>query len=449
LDVTASATAYGQLFINSITSSSSIRSAISLTNQETKKWLIGNDYSSNGTNNFFIYDSSQSLNRLLIDTNGNVGIGSTAPAGLLDVEGAHPILLNGLNNAAGNVGIGTTSPNTLLQLYQSASPGIQFEMGDQWGTYSIGRNGGTGFLNFNGTQTGNVGYTFSGGNVGIGTTSPTAPLHVVGPNLGSVLGTTSNLFTLQNGNGNTSFLSFYQLRSSNGNDWTTTTTRIQQVIDTTGMGYMDFNPPNGTFAIAFGSGTCCGSTTVANEYMRIAYGGNVGIGMVSPGSTLQVNGNAVIGYSTNTAGPSNGLLVSGNVGIGVSPSSYNLQVAGTIYGSNTVSASDGRLKQNIKPLTGTLSKLDQLRGVSFEWNRLAVPLRRKEGEKGIGMIAQELQKVYPELVTGSKKNYLGINYGAFTAVLLQSIKELKSQVITMQDQINALQREVKTLEKQK
>ena len=212
---------------------------------------------------------------------------------------------------------------------------------------------------------------------------------------------------------------------------------------------MDFNPPNGTFAIAFGSGTCCGSTTVANEYMRIAYGGNVGIGMVSPGSTLQVNGNAVIGYSTNTAGPSNGLLVSGNVGIGVSPSSYNLQVAGTIYGSNTVSASDGRLKQNIKPLTGTLSKLDQLRGVSFEWNRLAVPLRRKEGEKGIGMIAQELQKVYPELVTGSKKNYLGINYGAFTAVLLQSIKELKSQVITMQDQINALQREVKTLEKQK
>ena len=68
------------------------------------------------------------------------------------------------------------------------------------------------------------------------------------------------------------------------------------------------------------------------------------------------------------------------------------------------------------------------------------------------MIAQELQKVYPELVVASKnghQEYLSVDYGQFTAVLLQSIKELKSQMNTMQDQINALQRKVKTLEKQK
>ena len=54
----------------------------------------------------------------------------------------------------------------------------------------------------------------------------------------------------------------------------------------------------------------------------------------------------------------------------------------------------------------------------------------KEGEKGIGMIAQELQKVYPELVVASKnehQDYLSIDYMKFTAVLLQAVKELKKE----------------------
>ncbi len=51
------------------------------------------------------------------------------------------------------------------------------------------------------------------------------------------------------------------------------------------------------------------------------------------------------------------------------------------------------------------------------------------------MIAQELQKIYPELVLGSNNEYLSIDYGKFTAVLLQSVKELKNQMKAMQDQI--------------
>jgi hypothetical protein len=130
----------------------------------------------------------------------------------------------------------------------------------------------------------------SSGNVGIGTTTPGSKLSVVGSGLGTTAGSTSNLFSLYNTDANGSLINFFQLRNINGSDWTTTTTRIQQVIDTTGMGYIDFNPPNGDFGIAFGSGVCCGTTT-AIEYMRIASGGNVGIGNTSPGAKLEINGN--------------------------------------------------------------------------------------------------------------------------------------------------------------
>jgi hypothetical protein len=126
----------------------------------------------------------------------------------------------------------------------------------------------------------------------------------------------------------------------------------------------------------------------------------------------------------------------------------NIRVSGAI-----ASNSDGRLTQNITPLTDTLSKLDQLRGVSFEWNQVSTSMGHQEGQKAIGMIAQELQKAYPQLVVVAPEHqehqYLSIDYGKFTAVLLQSIKELESRKSAMQDQINALQRKIKTLEKEK
>ncbi|MDA2922944.1 hypothetical protein MYX07_06805, partial [Patescibacteria group bacterium AH-259-L07] len=56
--------------------------------------------------------------------------------------------------------------------------------------------------------------------------------------------------------------------------------------------------------------------------------GSVGIGVASPGSTLQVNGNAAIGYSASTAGPVNGLAISGNVGIGTTGPGGKLHVEG-------------------------------------------------------------------------------------------------------------------------
>ena len=125
-----------------------------------------------------------------------------------------------------------------------------------------------------------------------------------------------------------------------------------------------------------------------------------------------------------------------------------LNINGNIRVSGAVAVnSDGRLTQNIVPLTGTLSKLDQLRGVSFEWNHLSTSMGHKEGEKTIGMIAQELQKVYPELVKAPKKAYLSIDYMKFTAVLLQVAKEQQKEIKELQERNEQLRARMDALEK--
>jgi Chaperone of endosialidase len=145
----------------------------------------------------------------------------------------------------------------------------------------------------------------------------------------------------------------------------------------------------------------------------------------------------------------NNLTLSGMI----TASSGTLEVSGNLYATGNIWAlSDERLKQNFMPLANTLSMIDQLHGVSFEWNHLSAAIGQKEGERSIGLIAQEMQKVYPELVGTVKKGdqaYLAIDYSKFTAVLLQAVKELRSQEKDMQAQIDSLQARVKALEKQK
>jgi cytoskeletal protein CcmA (bactofilin family) len=82
-------------------------------------------------------------------------------------------------------------------------------------------------------------------------------------------------------------------------------------------------------------------------------------------------------------------------------------------------ASDLRLKKNIVPLDHTMEKLDLIRGVYHDW------IDERQVDRQIGVIAQEIQAVYPELVQEGADGFLSVNYPKLTAVLLQSVKELK------------------------
>jgi len=97
---------------------------------------------------------------------------------------------------------------------------------------------------------------------------------------------------------------------------------------------------------------------------------------------------------------------------------------GTFTG-DVVAYSDARLKEDVKTLDG--SKVYDMRGVSFK--------RIDTGKEGSGVIAQEIQKVAPELITETD-NHLGVAYGNITGYLIEAIKDLKQEVEELKKQIN-------------
>ena len=115
------------------------------------------------------------------------------------------------------------------------------------------------------------------------------------------------------------------------------------------------------------------------------------------------------------------------VGVGVTAPSEALQVQGNILTSGTITqSSDLRLKQNVRTLSGALSSVEKLRGVRYTF----LPGKGPEGEQ-VGVIAQEIEPVYPELVRTDKVTGLkSVNYAQLTPVLLEAIKELQAQVRT-------------------
>lgn len=100
-------------------------------------------------------------------------------------------------------------------------------------------------------------------------------------------------------------------------------------------------------------------------------------------------------------------------------------------GRYRTSCSDIRLKKDIKPLKSALSTLGKLQGKSYRW--------KDNNEPDIGLIAQELEKVIPELVKTDNKGYKSIVYQKLTAVLIEAVKEQQQEINNLSNRIALLE----------
>jgi hypothetical protein len=133
---------------------------------------------------------------------------------------------------------------------------------------------------------------------------------------------------------------------------------------------------------------------------------------------------------------------SGNVGIGTTSPAFKLDVNGAIRCVGAVNTtSDARLKQQIRPITGALARVQALRGVRYTFRQQEYPaLHLPDGEQ-IGVLAQEVEAIFPELVSTDAQGYKAVNYAQLTPVLIEALKEQQRQLERQQQQIEQLQQQ--------
>jgi len=120
-------------------------------------------------------------------------------------------------------------------------------------------------------------------------------------------------------------------------------------------------------------------------------------------------------------------VTNSRVGVGTTVPSTTLQVAGTITCVDVNSTSDINLKENIHSIEDPLGKVMQINGVGFRW--------KDTKEDAIGVIAQDIEEVIPEIVKNND-HIKTVNYNGLIGVLIEAIKEQQRQILELKAQIN-------------
>ena len=385
------------------TRTNTIGGNIRIGTETTKASITG--YGSTGTvPDGLSFGTAATFNALAIASNGNVGIGTTSPTAVLDVRSNTdpPIEWGSLTNPFARMTY--TVGTEIAQLYGLSGHALSF-----------GANGVSErmLIDFD-------------GNVGIGTTSPNARLEVK----------TSD-----------AEIAHFTRTSTIGGNIRIGTENTKASI--TGYGSSG-TVPNG---LSFG-------TAATSNALAIASDGNVGIGTTSPTAILDVRSNtdppiewgslenpfARMTYTVATEiaqlygltghalsfganGVSERMLIdfAGNVGIGTTTPSEKLHVIGDINANGTIYPSDRRFKKDIHQLNNTLDNIKKLQGVSYLYK--VENFKERGFSKGtkLGLLAQNLEEVYPELVKTYADGYKGVNYDGLIPVLIEAIKEQQQQ----------------------
>jgi hypothetical protein len=132
------------------------------------------------------------------------------------------------------------------------------------------------------------------------------------------------------------------------------------------------------------------------------------------------------------------------VGINSIPSStYRLYVTGSVYATGDFwTGSDIRLKQNVKSIDrdGVIDKVKEMDVIKFNYTDDYAKGTKPDENSYIGIVAQEIEKSFPELVRTDEKGYKAVNYDGLTAVLLQAIKDQQKQIDLLKEEVELLKK---------
>ena len=137
--------------------------------------------------------------------------------------------------------------------------------------------------------------------------------------------------------------------------------------------------------------------------------------------------NLVDGITAGTVAASKAVIVDSNKDI----TGYrNLTATATITGAEVTATSDVRLKSNIETINGALDKVKAMRGVYFD----------KNDKRSVGVIAQEMQEVMPEVVVtdDTEDKHLSVAYGNLVGVLIEAVKELSEEVSELRNNVQTI-----------
>mgnify|MGYP001187930259 CR=1 FL=1 len=116
------------------------------------------------------------------------------------------------------------------------------------------------------------------------------------------------------------------------------------------------------------------------------------------------------------------------LGAGAGLTLPNDSTYGVVKAHSMVTYSDETLKTNIQPLESALETVNKLQGVSYDW--------KSDGSHDLGFIAQDVNKVVPQIVYGTDDGDLGLDYSKLTSILVEAVKEQQAQINDLKSKLD-------------